>query len=764
MRTWMLAFLAGSLSLTFTPCLPSFYCIPLLLILAVACLMTGSRVRLAGVFLLGFLYIFSRAELVLSKDLDRSIEGKTLVVSGVVSSLPEKRRHSIRFEFDINHMIDSKGYGHQSPGKVRLNWYNTPVEVAPGQTWRFSLRLKRPWGFQNPGGFDYESWLFQQRIRATGYVVDDDQNRLINDSRLISIDSYRHLLRQRLADSLSSVDEMPMLVALGLGDRSLIERKDYQTLINTGTSHLLAISGLHIGLVSFLIYIISLPLFKRVGHILNRVPAQYLAATAAIIAATLYALLAGLSVSTQRALVMTLVFWLCLFGTRFYSVSNVFCYAMLAVLLIDPFSLLSPAFWLSFGAVAILLFGMSARILPMSVWWRWGRPQYLVAVGLLPVLMFSFKQYAVTGMLANLVAIPWISFAVVPLVLFGLCLLPVAIIPATCLLKVAAFNISLLWPALELLEGLEYSVWHGPSPSYLQLLIALVGVVIILLPRGLPGRWVGWIWLLPLLSPVHARPAEGVAWFTLLDVGQGLSAVIQTRDHALIYDTGGRFSPTFDAGTAVLVPYLKSRGLHHIDKVILSHGDSDHVGGAPALLKFSKVREILTSEPGRIDIPDITSCRRGDSWQWNGIRFKLLHPGNTMSYKSNNKSCVLMVTVGQKKLLLTGDIEIEAESELLEVYNNQLDAGVMTAPHHGSKTSSSSEFIQAVNPELVLFSVGYRNRFNFPNEDIIRRYNNLGSKILNTARNGAILLELRQNKITVTEYRQQSRRFWHTKM
>ncbi len=764
MRTWTLAFLSGTLTLAILPELPPFYISVLLFCASLFLLLTARRARLAGVVLLGFVFAVARAELIFSTALDSSLEGETLVATGKISSLPEKRRHSIRFEFHIKSLVDKKGHILSSPGKIMLNWYSAPHEPSPGEDWRLIVRLKRPYGFRNPGGLDYEGWLFQHRILATGYVVKDSRNDLLGKAPWYSVHRIRQQLRQRISEALKDNHRMALVVALAIGDRSLIDKDDYRTLLDTGTNHLLAISGLHIGLVAILVYLASLRLFRYSGQVLNSVPAQSMAAVAAITSAALYALLAGMSISTQRALIMTVVFCLGTLGKTRYSMANIFFIAMVTVLFVDPFAILAPAFWLSFTAVAIILYGMRGRLGEKGIWWRWGRAQFLIAIGLLPLLLFMFQQYALAGFFANLVAIPWVSLVVVPLVLAGILLMPFAGLPSTFILKLAAYNLSVLWPILEYLQHLDFALLHGSSPSIGVLVLGLAGVFLILLPKGMPARWLGWVWLLPVILPYHDKPAGGEVWFTLLDVGQGLSAVIQTSGHVLVYDTGAQFSETFEAGSAVLIPYLRKKGIPYIDKVILSHGDNDHIGGANSLLEAMEYGTVMTSVPEKIAFPRIQKCHRGQHWEWDGVRFEILHPDRDKHYKSNNSSCVLMVAARGGKVLVTGDIEQNVERNLLKIYRNQLAAEVMTAPHHGSKTSSSPDFLDAVSPELVLFPVGYRNRFNFPNKDIIGRYRRRGIRSFDTARHGAILVKLSRNDIKVTSHRQQSRRFWHTEM
>ncbi|MBI4005668.1 MAG: DNA internalization-related competence protein ComEC/Rec2, partial [Gammaproteobacteria bacterium] len=631
-----------------------------------------------------------------------------------------------------------------------------------GQYWRLSVRLKRPYGFMNPAGFDYEGWLFQHRIRTLGYVLNTPDNTYLGKTRGRYISRSRYFLREKINNELDKNPYSGLIVALSLGDSSQIPKIQYKVLVNTGTNHLLAISGLHISLIAGLFYFLARKLWSIGGVFTLYLAAPRFAAIAAMAAATIYAILAGFSIPTQRSLIMLAVVMWALFNYRQYAFSHIISTALLLVLIADPFAAIAPGFWLSFGAIAVIAYGMSCRVSTDSIWWRWGRAQYLVSIGLLPVLLLWFQQYPILGILANLVAVPWVSLLVVPLALAGTVLINLSVSLGGFCLELGSEALGLLWPFLELVTHSDITLWHQSSPPLWALLASFAGVIILLQPQGLPARWTGLVWILPLLFPHKEGPANNELWFTLLDVGQGLSAVVQTRDHTLVYDTGAKFSTHFNAGSAVLIPYLRKAGVNHIDTLLISHGDNDHIGGAADLLSAFPDTPVLTSVPNMLNHPRMKQCHDGQAWKWDGIEFQVLHPDGKDNYSDNNRSCVLKVSTGLYSILLSGDIEKETEYRLVKEYNSRLSVTVLIAPHHGSKTSSTPEFIDTIAPELVLFPVGYRNRYKFPNMDIIARYESRGIHMLDTARHGAILIKMNTSGMSVTQYRQLARRFWHT--
>ena len=763
MRTGTVAFLFGILLLlqfSFLPNNSVFYLLlPLAVIILVRC---KSFYRIFAFLLLGFTWAMFCAGIILDDKLPVNLEGQTVEVAGRVISLPEQTSKRLRFRFLIERLTDLDGKVWPGPGNVRLNWYAPWSRLAPGQEWHLMVRLKRPHGFSNPGGFDYESWLFQQRLRATGYVVNSRSNQFTGVSRGQYINRLRFYLREKILSNSDRSGHIGLIIGLALGDRSFIRPEERKVLLRTGTNHLLAISGLHIGLVAGLFYFLARRFWSLCGSLPLNLAAHRFSALAAITGACAYGLLAGMSIPTQRSMIMVIVIMLSMFNYQRYAFSTVLSIAMLLVLINDPFAVLASGFWLSFSAMALIAYGMMNRVGINRFLWRWSRPQYIVAIGLVPLLMFRFQQLALPGLVANLVAIPWTSMVIVPLVLAGLIMSPVSAKVGHVLFSTSQTALELLWLLLEQLAKPGFAIWQHPTPPIPVFAAALVGVVILLQPRGLPSRWLGIIWILPLFFPVRGHPAQNEFWLTLLDVGQGLSAVVHTRQHTLVYDTGPRFNATFNAGYAVVLPYLRQMNIGQLDMLVISHGDNDHIGGSTDILATYPQTTVLTSVPGKINSLHVSKCSAGQHWTWDGISFAMLHPAPRTESGTNNASCVLRISRGGQSVLLTGDIEQGAERQLVDRYGRQLSARVLVAPHHGSKTSSSREFIHTVQPELVLFPVGYRNRFRFPNKDIIERYAQEGVKQYDTARHGAMLIKFNQTGMTVKSFRQTRKRFWHT--
>lgn len=718
-------------------------------------------VRLAALTAMGFLWAWFHAVLVLGPSLPAALEGEDLVLEGVIATLPEADGRRSRFVFATERLFH-RGDALPPPGRVRLAWYQPYPVLEAGQRWRLQVRLKQPHGLANPGTFDYEGWLYQQRIRATGYV------RPGNATRLLAADSGEfplQRLRQRLHAQLrAAVGEHPLgglVAALALGERQDIGREQWLRLRATGTNHLVAISGLHIGIVAGL----ALFLVRRLWPWSLYLPAPKAAALAALVAAALYAALAGFSIPTQRALIMVAVAMLALLGQRALRPARVLAVALLAVLLLDPLAVLSPGFWLSFGAVALILYGMGGRLGSSGWWWRWGRVQALVALGLAPWLAVWFQHVPLIGALANLLAVPWVSLLVVPLVLLGTVLLALWPAAAAALLSLALFGLDVLWWWLEWCGDLLPPRWSVLAAVPWTLLPALIGLAWLLAPRGWPARWLGLIWLLPLLLVRPAGPTVGEAVVTVLDVGQGLAVLVRTADHTLLYDTGPAYGPESDAGEMVLLPVLHYFGITRLDALILSHGDGDHAGGAGAVFQGLEVRRFLSGAQAALPWRGHELCVRGQQWEWDGVRFEILFPAPVEGHggRGNDGSCVLRIATPHGALLLAGDIEAAAEQALLAAVPGQLAADVLVAPHHGSKTSSTAPFVTAVAARHVLFSVGYRNRWGFPHPAVVARYRVTGADLYDTARHGALTVRLGSTGVQVESWRQRVRRYWFSR-
>jgi len=759
------AFLAGTLSLQLLPNLPGPAGVLGAVFLSLACAVW--RLRSPVFFLLGFLWAWLHATITLQTGLPQRWEGTNLVVQGRVAALPERQPRGWQMQLDIDRVNDGSAW-HNFAMSARLNWYERDAAPAVGETWQLEVRLKRPHGFANPGSFDYEGWLFRQGIRATGYVRPSSDNRRLAPAQGYVVQRLRARLSRYLTELLPASGSRALIEALVIGKRDRVTRGQWDVLRRTGTGHLMAISGLHIGLTAGLVFLLVRRAWALVPGLTERLAAPRIAALTALLAAFIYALLAGFSVPTQRALIMVAI--VCgaqILGHRSSLAQNLMV-AMLAVLVYDPSSVLSPGFVLSFAAVGFIAYGTAGTISLSPIPWRRLRRtirlQWLLALGLLPVTLVIFQQAAWLAPIANLLAVPWMSLGVVPVALLGTLLAPLSTTLASMLLTIAGWLLDALWWFLEHLAALPGSLWEHARPPVWTWVPAIAGILWTLLPKGIPARWLGCFLVLPAVLAEPARPAAGGAWLTLLDVGQGLAAVVQTRNHVLVFDTGPRWSTGFDTGDAVVAPYLVSEGWGKIDRLIISHGDNDHIGGTESLMQRLPVASVITSVPEQITWAESQPCIAGQAWTWDEVRFTILHPAASTSARGNDRSCVLKVqTTGGTGILLPGDIERRAEAYLVEASASALKAAVLVAPHHGSRTSSTPDFIAAVAPELVLFPVGYRNRFGFPVPEITRRYARRGIRLLDTSASGAIVAHLpgETGPLEVTTYRQTMRRYWH---
>ncbi|MDT8405396.1 MAG: DNA internalization-related competence protein ComEC/Rec2 [Sulfuriflexus sp.] len=633
-----------------------------------------------------------------------------------------------------------------------------------GERWRLRVKLKRPHGFLNPGGFDYERYLFRQGIAATGYIKRDDINqKLAGPDAARAMLALRGRISTRIASMLEAHTHAGLLPALAVGDRRGIDAEQWQILMRTGTSHLLAISGLHIGLVAGLVFALVRFLASLSPRLLMSMPAVMPAAIAAMLAAAAYAMLAGFSIPTQRAFIMVSLVMLGILLRRGYMSSSVLALALLVILLYDPLAVLDAGFWLSFGAVAVIMYVLTGRVGQLSRLWQWGRVQWMIALGMLPLMLAIFQQLSLVAPVANLVAVPWVSMVTVPTTLLATLCMPVSSNLASGLLQVAAWSLVELWAVLEPLAGSDYATWFSHVPRSWTLPPALLGITWLLLPRGWPARWAGGVCLLPMLLLPKPGPSADEVWLHLLDVGQGLAVVVRSEQQAMVYDTGPWFSESFDAGRAVIVPFLRAQGIKTLDTLVVSHGDNDHRGGADSLLREIPVRRILSgADRKRWRHARAEPCLAGQAWQWGKVRFEVLSPTDHPLREANNRSCVIRLGIGNTHILLPGDIEAGAERQLLAANPSKLPARLLLVPHHGSKTSSTAAFIRAVNPELALFATGYRNRYRFPHPRVEQRYRDLHVASLNTADAGAITIKLDADGLQQTSvWREQAGRYWH---
>ena len=794
---------------------------------------------------LGLTWGIFNAQQRLEQRLGLESEGRSLRVVGLISSLPKRGNKSTTFLFDTLCIQEAPSgiiVGNAvsaackvGPKRLRLSWYGfSRPQLRAGQYWQFDVKLKRPRGFSNPGGFDYEKWLFSQNIGATGYVINKGRHVELKDSTLINQGSVTAItasvnrIRESIALNIDSSSLSPVatafLKALTIGDRRDITPGFRTALVATGTSHLLAVSGLHVGLVSGFIYLLIRILFRILPTLNQFVSAQKSAITFSLLIASIYCALAGFSLPTLRAWIMLACFAYGVLRETPQSSWDSYFISLFLVCLIQPFAVLELGFWLSYVAVAVILFVITGRVKakhfielnPLhksaavlrdtlftikEVW----RSQWAIFIGLLPLLLIFYGQLPLLSPFVNIIAVPFIGWFVVPPALLGI-LASFWLSPeSNFFFSIAGSAVDLFWLALENISSWSWLTLTLPSIDATLSRVCLVLLCgLLLLPKNVPLRWFGFFLILPvgielLLDSGKTMPfrktlamassiEEETLNFIVLDVGQGLSAVFETENHVLVYDTGPRLGETLDAGGAVVSPYLKSRGQGQIDMLVISHDDIDHAGGIKGLIEKHPVTTLVAwpDTVKRIDSAHLSSvneqedCRDFRHWQWDGVSFALFswmtfggHP-----VKDNNFSCILKVWGPGYSILLPGDIEKKAEYSLMHRMNHarqyqclafDLSADILVAPHHGSQSSSSSAFIHKVRPKQVVFPSAYRSRFGHPHSKIVQRYNDNNVISWNTASSGALRFSIPSYKMPTGEsdrihpeqIRVSSKRFWH---
>ena len=699
----------------------------------------------------------------LAEALPAELEGKDLQLTGIVASLPNRFDDGQRFVFEVESASDGSR-AVTIPSRIALGWYaaeqSSPV-LIPGQRWQLTARLKQPHGQRNPDGFDAEAWWLTEGIRANGYVRQNPA--VLRDEFVISVRDLvgraRHILRERIQQALPDARFAGVIVALVIGDQRGIEADDWDVFTRTGVGHLISISGLHITMIA--------ALFSGLAHFLWRhsffigtqlplwLPARKAAAVAGLLSAIGYVALAGFGIPAQRTLLMLAVAALAVWCNALLSASQLLACALLVVLMFDPWAVLWPGFWLSFGAIACLLFAASGRMTNAGGWRNALRSatqtQWAVTAGLLPLTLLLFAQVSLISPLANAVAIPVVSAVVTPLALLGV------VLPAPLcgwVLQLAHGSLALLAQGLQWFAALPLAVWQAPTPGWFETVLALAGTAWLLCPRGWPLRWAGLFAWLPLLMAQPSAPGRGF-WVTAFDIGQGNALLIETPSFRLLYDTGPAYSAAADGGNRVILPYLRARGIDTLEAVVISHSDIDHAGGARSLMKAMDIGWVASSLPAGHALRDArhVDCVAGQRWRRDGVQFEFLHPlvSDSDVAKPNARSCTLKISAGNYAVLLTGDIEAPQERALLQRAAEQLRADVLLAPHHGSGTSSTPAFLDAVAPKIALFQVGYRNRYRHPKAEVVERYHQRGIAVLRTDRSGAVSLQIDHSGIKLTQ-------------
>jgi competence protein ComEC len=711
---------------------------------------------------MGGSYATLRAHGRLSDELAFDYEGRDVVVTGHIAGLVRAQAGNTQFVFATDGAISG------IPHRIALSWYGAPANaesippLLTGQRWQLNVRLRRPHGNVNPSGFDYEAWLFQRKIRATGYVRPNEQTYPLPgkaEGLLSRVDCIREAIGARIFAALPEHAPIAALIAaLAIGDQSGVAREHWRLFTATGTTHLMAISGLHVGLIAGLIAWCVQFVWRRVPTWPLWCPAQKVSVLAGISAALVYVALAGFGVPAQRTLYMLGVVALALWSGRRGEAGRAWFAALALVLIIDPWAVLSAGFWLSFGAVgALLVLGLGHKRQRGAKGWM--RVQGAITILTLPMLLGVFGQFSVISPIANAIAIPVISLLITPLALVF------ALLPWPPLGTLLIVLFEGLFVVLEHLAALPGAVWQQATPPPALVLFGVVAAAWALLPRGISGHRIGLLACIPLLTWVPSRPEAGAVRLTILDVGQGLAIHIQTAHHDLLYDTGPDYAGDTDAGQRLVVPYLRSQGVATLHGLVLSHGDADHAGGARSIMGEMPVQWwAATSDVSLVlDRPvRHVTCHAGLQWQWDGVSFSFLHPRAIEEGRTgNDQSCVLQVSSAYGAVLLPGDLEAAGERSLIRRYGDSVKADVLIAPHHGSRTSSRAEFVHKVSPEVVVISVGYRNRFRHPNAAVVARYAAAGADIARTDRDGAVRIELNRAGRSVTYWRYLVARYWH---
>ena len=792
-RLGVLAFVLGVSLLQWQADLPAMYpSLVLLPLLGTVMLCWRSQRKILNVisqylfltllFGCGFFWAAGMAHWRLADSLPTAWEGRDIQITGVLSSLPQQNDRRVRFTFDVEQILTPHA---QVPKRLSLSWYrygaagneelNLPV-VRAGERWKMTVRLKRPHSTANPHGFDYEAWALERNIRAVGYVrpVQDNQRLDAQADGLSNwISSQRQQIQQRFNLILADRGYAGVLMTLATGDQRAIPSDQWQVFTRTGTNHLMAISGLHITLVASMTYLLVFSLWRNSTSLLVRLPARRAAVIAGLFVALGYALLSGFAIPAQRAFFMLAVVAAAIWWGRMTTPSAVLAWALFLVVLLDPWAVLSAGFWLSFGAIGIIMLVTVGRIGAMHWLTGWLRVQWSITLGLIPLLLALFQQVSLVSPFANAVAIPLVSLVIVPLTLL-------AVVPLfEFLLPLAHSALSVVMWYLQWLNELPQPVWHQHFPPFWTIPVAVMGVVWILLPgslglgffSGFPARWLGLIALLPLFFVLPPKPQHGELWLTVLDVGQGLAVVAQTQNHTLLFDSGPPLGES-DSGERIILPFLRAQGIHKLDSMVISHADSDHSGGALSIINTMPVDLVLSSLDEMHPITQTTQqsamCVMDQSWRWDGVVFEMLHPSPQIylnpQRKTNASSCVLKITTTYGSVLIPADIDRNSERKLLGSAYEKLPSTVLIAPHHGSLTSSSKDFVRQVNPLLTIFTVGYRNRFDHPRAPVVKRYREVESTLLRSDWHGAVLVRLDKTGLSVDSWRQLRPRYWQQRL
>ena len=823
--SYLLASAAGIFLVAFFPSLPS---VPLYLVLVAAFALLLAVVTVvfrksddlvgrliashALCLALGIGWGIMSGHQLLDHQLPDSLDKQQFLITGTVVGLVDNQPKRQRFNFEVNttkplnfNAVDGVADS-ASVKNLLLSWYQFDHgknkypnrQIRSGDQWQLLVRLRKPRGMRNAGGFDYQAWLVEQGYSATGYIVDSSLNWPLQtdsfyggETLRVWISRLRAQIREAIANSQLSHTGKAVVSALTIGDKTGLDNQ-WDDLVRWGIIHLMVISGLHIGLVASLGFYLGLLLnrplllFSRVSKgVIDTTLCRFLPPLLGFISALIYSALAGFSLPTQRAMIAVAVVMLTKLIYRKLPVQYVFAWAFLLIALSQPLAVLSASFWLSFAAVAILLLWFSPWFSVRKQWHRLLSAQLALFAGMAVLGIGFMGHFSWLAPVINLVAVPWISLITVPLCLLGL--LSYFFIPSLTskLWLLADGSINGLWYVLESIPK-EIGLVYLPIPvTGFTLASILIASFALLIPRGIPLRWLCLVPIILLILVPLQRPPLRI---TVLDVGQGLAVVVELPSHLLVYDSGPAYSDQFDAGSGVVAPFLRRRGYLTVDKLLISHEDNDHAGGfyglldsipveqallGPGFLPLYKVFKEGTDESLDIELnKGVMQCDNTQRWSWSfwnpllkaheAIDFYVLMPNPIVSplTSRNNSSCVLLIQWRDQRVLLTGDIEKKAEKDLLKRYQMR-PVTLMVAPHHGSKTSSSAEFVETLRPTHVVFSAGHRHHFGHPHPSVVKRYQTLGSSLWNTAEHGGITFTWQYDgQLGVEANRSQGWQFW----
>ena len=749
-----------------------------------------------GGVVFGFAQTGFRAAHYASNALDSRLEGMDIRITGVIAAMPQRDESGIRFQINVESAQllqdgqDGKLKPVILPSRIQLAWYRSlprlsedaasvpfaelsasSGDIKAGERWQLVARLKAPHGNLNPHGFDYELWLWEQGMQATGYVRATPREAARGDQPMKTGDTWQHPLeaarqkvRDAIFDKVSSPQLAGVIAALAVGDQAAIDRADWDVYRATGVAHLMSISGLHITMFAWGAALLIGSLWRRSMLLTSAFPAQHAALIGGVLLAMAYALFAGWGIPAQRTIWMLCAAACLKLSGKHWPWPLVWLLVLALIVALDPWALLSAGFWLSFVAVGILFATdagksyeqrntLRTRLISML------REQWIITLALAPLSLLLFNQVSIVGLLANALAIPWVTLVITPLAMLGV-LAP----PAWGL---AALSVQLLGALLGWLAQFPFATFSVASSAGFLPAIALLGAVLLVIRLPMALRFAGAVMILPMLLVSPPRPAHGEFALLGADIGQGNAILVQTANHSLLYDAGPRFSRESDAGQRTLVPLLRALG-EKLDVLMVSHRDADHIGGAAAVLKMQPQARLMSSIETEHELQQLRKaerCASGQRWRWDGVDFEILHPqpgDYEFRQKPNAMSCVLRISNGDQTALLVGDLEAAQEQRLVSE-KAPLKADVLLVPHHGSKTSSTPQFLDAVKPRIALVQAGYRNRFQHPVPEVMARYQERHIQVIASPQCGSAFWSSNHPQ-TVSCQRDTHKRYWHHRL